>query len=65
MVNEDIPKPLDAISCYFCKYYFLTEKNENSLSKCFKHYFVMCMAKNGFTALFNRCSDFEDSRIQK
>lgn len=61
MNNNEIPKRQDAISCYFCKHYFLIEKDDEQLSSCSKHDFVFSLITNGFSTLFSKCESFEES----
>lgn len=65
MNTKEIPKNQDAISCYFCRYYFLTDVSENKQSSCTKHWFNMDVFKNGFSPIFSRCDDFEETEIKK
>jgi len=61
MNTKEIPKRQDAISCYFCKHYFLIEKDGEQLSSCSKYDFVMNGFNNGFSSLFSKCESFEES----
>lgn len=55
-----IPKPLYAISCYFCRNYFLIGNDvDEQKSTCSKHDFTFIILENGFSSLFSRCEDFE------
>lgn len=56
-----IPKHLDAISCYFCKHYFLKPvEDKDPTSNCSKHDFELKTSNDGFSSLFSRCEDFEE-----
>jgi hypothetical protein len=56
-----IPKHLYAISCYFCRHYFLIGNDvDEQKSMCSKHDFTFSIIEKGFSSLFSRCEDFEE-----
>lgn len=59
---DDIPIELSAISCYFCRHYFLTvDDQETQKGICSKFDFELNVYVNRFSAIFSRCEHFEDS----